>query len=185
MRIVKIETPLEGMVYETKKGNLCILENPWDFQYTSSVYKKTGEYVGPLATFNGMELVEYGGTFDENGFTPNVSEEASWDIHDEVNLEKLHGRIGITHTIKDNKLIEIPRRDIEVGDVFVGAGYGDDTTCIVVSLQEDVKADRIVLMFEDGDFGAYSSNDNFLHKCLRDKQGIMGVTHEIDWSRKE
>ena len=55
--------------------------------------------------------------YKKNGNENNLSVYPNIDYTDPL-AYKLIGKLGITHKIVGNKLVEIPRRDIEVGDVF-------------------------------------------------------------------
>lgn len=94
--------------------------------------------------------------------------------------DDLAGAIGITHEINDGKLIEIPRKEIEVGDVF-HSGKGDAFCCIIY-ISEDESYD--VIASRDNKCICISDEKKPPHGDDVKKVGIMGITHEIDWRNK-
>jgi len=150
MKIVEIKEPREGFVYESEDETM--------------VYMGLGQSSSDAPTQH--ELWMNGGTIFSDDFVYSNC--------------KLIGALNITHRIEDAKLVEIPRREVEVGDVFRSP---DGMVHIF-----------IVQIYDDESYDAIGS---FCDKCVSISQhkelliedggrkiGIMGVTHEIDWSMK-
>ncbi len=143
MKIVKIEEPREGFVYESNGLTFVINNNAGTVKLDES--EPDVMYCGDKAP---VVL----------GRTPI-------------------GALNITHTIKDGKLVEIERRDIEVGDVFMELDGG---TLMFISKIKGHKSFYI----EDGGIGSCFIPMDWRGyiKDSSEKQGIMSVHWEIDWS---
>jgi hypothetical protein len=140
MKIVKIENPIEGFVYEYGGSyNVLMFGNEFYFKCYYITSKES---------------------FETRPF-------------DESECVNLMGKIGITHKLEDGKLVDIPRREIEKGDVFKQKGVGK----YFISHIEDYYTSRIY--FIKGD--AYHSHKKYAPMGIKTNQ-IMGIHYEIDWS---
>jgi hypothetical protein len=116
--------------------------------------------------------------FEERSYAINSIQECS--ILKEQ-YRKPIGKLGLTHKIEDGKLVELPRREIEVGDIIHGktityVEYDEDP----VSFQEYLKE---VYFLYDGSIVPYDQREEIddLYEELSEfgRQGILNVTHGI------
>ena len=87
---------------------------------------------------------------------------------------KLVGKIGITHEIKDGRLVETPRGEIELDDVFSDELADEDGNVIVITYYEC--DDKFTCSEEWGDFSLCNKKD-LLGKYKH--IGILGVHYEF------
>lgn len=150
MKIIPITEPREGFIYENNK-KLWVL----------NFVERTTD--GNNSEFNAWLVNE------------NITEiKGLWRLDD----YRLIGKLGITHRIEDNKLVEIPRRKIEVGDVFK---HKNSENSIIVPTY--IKEAEDMLYFDViGSCGLSYTEDEHKIKSFYKKIGIMGVNFTIDWS---
>ena len=94
MRLKEITTPQEGFVYRRANGKIFYVETLGD----DCIHSVRDE-------FNKREKLH------------------EVDFGDLIILCEFLGAINITHEIKDGKLVEIPRGEIEVGDIITDKTY--------------------------------------------------------------
>lgn len=80
---------------------------------------------------------------------------------------RLRGKFGITHRIEGNKLIEIPRKKLEIDDIFYR--YRDNPQIII-----EVNGDNGLTGYSPKEKRLISHVANICYKI-----GILGVTHEF------
>ncbi len=149
MKLVEIKNIKPKQIYKHKNGNIYIVSYQTHYRYEiADCYK------------NNMLDSE------ENEF---YSREFAEDM-------ELIGFVNITHKIEDNKLVEIPREEFEVDDIFV---YTEcDGLQSYYSLHQITKDGEFLLISDNDDkvlSGVCADNllDNGLLKC-----GILGVNYE-------
>lgn len=109
------------------------------------------------------------------------------NFHNPIENEKIIGKLGLTHKIEDGKLVELPRKDIEVGDVFenmhslksfVFEDY-EDIFYILKQARIGLDGNKIEWVFDESEKGEdildFMQEDFELGK----KIGILNVTHEL------
>lgn len=108
-------------------------------------------------------------------------------VHNIITKHKLIGKLGITHEIRDNRLVEIPRDEFQVDDVVT---YFDFDHCenigVVISIYD---RDEYTSYSFITNKGIYDTDDCFEHEEIGEdtgiytytpkKIGILGVTHEF------
>lgn len=86
---------------------------------------------------------------------------------DALNDCKIIGKIGITHRIEGNRLVEIPRKELEIDDIF--CRYRDNPQIII-----EVNGDNGLTGYSPKEKRLISHVANICYKI-----GILGVTHEF------
>lgn len=102
---------------------------------------------------------------------------------------QLIGKIGITHRIEDNRLVEIPREDLIVDDVVEYLDFdGFTVKAVICSVMTALTAEETQYAFitEDGqseDTTLFEreeiGEDSGIFTYTPKKIGILGVTHEF------
>lgn len=131
-------------------------------------------------------------TVDNLGNLSNANKTETTKIRDEYLKSAkcwLIGKIGITHRIEGNRLVEIPREDLVVDDVVEYLDFdGFKVTAVIASLITGMTR-------EDSQYGFITNDGNFDESSLFEKEeigedsgtftytpkkiGILGVTHEF------
>ena len=153
MKLVKIENVRVGQIYRNSHWDLALIKN------VNSERIELHQWNYDISSENDYNT------------TPNyITENAcNW---------KLIGKLGITHEIKDRMLVEIPRDEFQVDDVFYttlatksGLDPYYDPGCDFKEIE-----DVIFFLFEKSIFDV-RGNEYRLDFC--EKIGIYGVTHEF------
>ena len=105
---------------------------------------------------------------DDHGDLCRIDEKKQFKglIHNDEG--QLIGKLGITHRIENNKLVEIPRTAEFQTDDVIKVDWKD---------KADTELDVIMAVFTDG-VVTYFETD-FLYKDQIKKVGILGVTHDF------
>lgn len=88
---------------------------------------------------------------------------------------RLIGKLGITHKIEDNKLLEIPRDEFQIDDVVnvLNVSATKKINAVVVA-----KIGHQLNTFDGKGYNGYYTDDE-TSKFMPEKIGIYGVTHEF------
>lgn len=138
MKLVKIEDVRVGQIRKRYDGVIFVIE------------KKEDENVYGLEIQRNQKVLMY-------SLMPKYKESA-------MKRCELIGFIGITHEFKDNRLVEIPRDELQTDDIFTQFG----------------EIFLILSTLENGNIKVLTpncNNNNFYPKGK--KIGILGVTHEF------
>ena len=103
---------------------------------------------------------------------PAPNDAYEWKTMHEKNVAafddcKIIGKIGITHRIEGNRLVEISRKELEIDDIF--CRYRDNPQIII-----EVNGDNSLTGYSPKEKRLISHVANICYKI-----GILGVTHEF------
>lgn len=131
-------------------------------------------------------------TVDDLGGLSNTAKMETVKIRDEYLKAakcRLIGKIGITHRIEDNRLVEIPREDLIVDDVVEYLDFdGFTVKAVICSVMTALTAEETQYAFitEDGqseDTTLFEreeiGEDSGIFTYTPKKIGVLGVTHEF------
>lgn len=131
-------------------------------------------------------------TVDDLGGLSNTAKMETVKIRDEYLKAakcRLIGKIGITHRIEDNRLVEIPREDLIVDDVVEYLDFdGFTVKAVICSVMTALTAEETQYAFitEDGqseDTTLFEreeiGEDSGIFTYTPKKIGILGATHEF------
>lgn len=146
MKIVKREKPEEGVVYK-------VIDERF---YSNGIIVPKGEFLqrgsSNTLVYDGVNIFRYTSVKD--------------------NPLRLVGKVGITHEIKNGRLVEIPRDDICVDDVFEDYKRG------IIFLISHLFDDDIFIAHTIDEFGLpHRVNKKYLNSCKR--IGSLHYSHEI------
>ncbi len=167
MKLVEINDVRVGQVWKNKKEMITIDSFYDDEEIQISAYNLSGKEID-------MDYDDFEGMIDIDAVKQNY---------------KLIGKLGITHRIEGNRLLEIPREDLVVDDVVEYLDFdGFKVTAVIASLITGMTR-------EDSQYGFITNDGNFDESSLFEKEeigedsgiftyipkkiGILGVTHEF------
>lgn len=136
MKLVEIKDVRPGQVWKDKTKYKVILENHYD----DRTYIRT--------------------------YDSSCKELKECDLDEYISNEALIGKLDITHRIENNRLIKIPRKEVNEDDIVC---FDDETNRLAVVLK--VSPITITPTLFDGDKLEISRKVSII--------GILGVTHEF------
>lgn len=155
MKLVKTTTPKIGFV--CRRADWKVKNYPWLEGYLSVISLKDKKIC-----FQDYDIKRVKKNPNEPEGVFPIYEITKYQY--ESNFEVV-GKLGKTHAIKDGKLVELPRKEIKVGDVRQGM-----TKKFVISYLGETKAH---LVYEDGEVG-------FSKRSLMDACPLLG-SHGIGY----
>ena len=178
MKLVKIDNVRVGQIWTFNEGqtyDLVIDVRTVDPDFRDCLYEVNYIIYGDLE-YNIEHKKEKGDNYFIDAEYCRRDEPASNDILEKFeDMNNLVGFLGITHEIKDNKLIEIPRKEFEEDDIILKTNfyrneYGDIVGQFTKKICYNGYIDKLEKLQEENDkiekIGTLGVNYEFINNKL-------------------